>query len=406
MKILHTADWHIGKSLYKFPLYEDMELFFEELIEVIENKKIDVIIVAGDIFDLANPSNKDKEIYFKILAKLMLLRLKIVITAGNHDSARMIEGPAELLKYLNIHVVGQGQDIEKQIIPIFLDESPQIPEVIILAVPFLRDRDVVNSSAGDSTENKITALKNGIINHYDQLISTTKTRFPKIPILAMGHLYLQGASASESEREIQMGTLDGISVHDFASEADYVALGHIHRPQKLHPEGKIRYSGSPIALSFSEREDEKQLIILEIKDHKVFNVETFKLQKYRYLKRFSGTLEDVKAQILGYKNTAPLKTYVEIQVIEKEHDRSKIIELQDFSVLKSDAYEIITSRITFDQQKHHFLENRSDEYIEDLNPTDVFKSKIEETVQNDVEKTALLSVFKELMEVWSEKQSE
>lgn len=406
MKILHTADWHIGKSLYKHDLYEDILLFFEELVEIITQEKIDIVLISGDVFDLANPSNRDKEIYYQFLTSLLKMNVQLVITAGNHDSARMIEAPAQLLKNLNIHVVGQGINVDNQLIHLSVGQGPKFEDIVILAVPYLRDRDVRQSISGEDYDSKVKALREGIINHYKNLVSKAQDRFTNTPIIAMGHLYIQGASTSESERDIQMGNQAGISVQEFDMDYDYMALGHIHRPQRLDPTGKIQYSGSPIALSFSERKDDKQVIIIDIENDKIKSIDNIKLSQYRQLKRFSGTLERVKQEVFSFKNNAPLKALIELHIIEENHDREKIMELIAFASQESTEYKVANHKIQFENHQHELLNQRKNQWISELQPLDVFRSKLDENLQDESLKKDLEAAFIELMEDWQTKQTD
>lgn len=401
MKILHTADWHIGKSLYKYDLYDDLGLFFEELMDIILREKIDILLISGDIFDLANPSNTDKELYYYFLSELLRVQVHVVITAGNHDSARMIEAPAQLMKNLNIQLVGQGVDLEKQIIHLNLGQSPKgQKEIVIAAVPFLRDRDVRTSQAGESVSTKAKNLSEGIVDHYRKLHDMIETRYAGIPSIAMGHLHMQGVSTSDSERDIPIGNLGGISVESFNLGYDYIALGHIHRPQVLNKQKTIQYSGSPIALSFSERKDQKRVVLLELDSENKVTSQHIELNTYRHLKRFSGSLEQVRADLSNYRNEAPLKTLVELHVQEEAYDQQKILELQELASEKNAEYEVVNNKITFSDKKEHLMSTRSESTIEELQPIDVFRSRLEDSIVDPAQKETLEQLFLELLEKW------
>ena len=401
MKILHTADWHIGKSLYKYDLYDDIGLFFQDLLTIIGEEEVDVLLISGDIFDLANPSNKDKELYYQFLADLLKVKVHVVITAGNHDSARMIEAPATLMKNLNIHLVGQGTDLEKQVVHLDLGRGPKgRNEIVIAAVPFLRDRDVRTSQAGESVSVKAKNLAGGIVQHYQNIYDIIQDKHPGVPSIAMGHLHMQGASTSDSERDIPIGNLGGISVESFNLGYDYVALGHIHRPQVLNKQATIQYSGSPIALSFSERKDQKRVVLLELDSNQNILTKHIKLSAYRKLIRFSGSLDEIKAKLSTFKNSAPLKALVELHVEEISNDQTKILELQEIASLKNEEYEVVHNKIRFIEKRDHLMTTRSKSTIEELKPIDVFRSKLEDELIDETQKDALEKLFLELLEKW------
>lgn len=400
MKILHTADWHIGKSLYKHDLYEDIKLFFSELMLIISDENIDVLLISGDIFDLANPSNTDKEIYYQFLTTLMKENIQVVITAGNHDSVRMLEAPKSLLKHLNIHIVGDGRSSDITI-PIS-DPITGSTALIILAVPYLRDRDVRLVQAGESYEQKKLALREAIVAYYKEKQAFAQKLNSEVPIIAMGHLYMQGASTSDSERDIQMGNEAGIPVEDFGDLFTYMALGHIHRPQKINKAGNIRYSGSPIALSFSERKDEKQIIILELQG-KSLNIVSRKLTTYRKLVRLTGTVAEIRASLLSFENDSLLKAYIELQAKEIRRDPSKILELIELSQMDSTKFKIVNNKITFEEGLLGLAQKKTAATIEDLQPIEVFRTKIDEQILDIELKKGLESAFHELLEEWESK---
>lgn len=395
MKILHTADWHIGKSLYKHDLYEDILLFFEELIQIIQEESIDVLLISGDIFDLANPSNHDKEIYYRFLTQLTALNIRTIITAGNHDSVRMLEAPKQLLSFLHIDVVGDASIIENQIFP--LKDKNDAELACILAIPYLRDRDIRQVSAGEKYKDKITATREGIANHYKKVKACAQKMGFKGPFIAMGHLYMQGASISESEREIQIGNTAGISVEQFADLFDYMALGHIHSPQKLNKAGSIRYSGSPISLSFSERSDEKTIVVVNL-SYKEPEIKAIKLKKNRDLIRLIGTVDELKTELAAIRNKKTLIPFIEVHAMEAEKDNVKILELINLAQQESEEYKIVHHKIQFEKHQNKLIAQEQNLTIEEMKPIDVFRSKMNDEIQDDKLKKDLEIKFHELVD--------
>eukprot|EP01136_Pigoraptor_vietnamica_P038977 Opistho-1_new@109018 len=162
MKILHTADWHLGKKLHKYDLHEDQQLFLEWLIAFIQERKIDVLLISGDIFDLANPPAEARMLYYWFLRQMILQKCKIIITGGNHDSVSMLNAPKDILSMLDVIVVGGAM-------PNIEDEIIDLKELIVCAVPYLRDADLRQAVEGETATGRIEAVRNGIKNHYDQL---------------------------------------------------------------------------------------------------------------------------------------------------------------------------------------------------------------------------------------------
>lgn len=400
MKILHTADWHIGKTLYKQSLVPNIKLFFDWLLDTIKEKDIDLLLVSGDIFDLANPSNADKEIYYNLLHQLHILKVACVITAGNHDSPSLLEGPKKLIERLGIHIIGHGGVREDQLIHIKGEDSTAVN---IIAVPYLRDSDIARPQGGLSYEERITALRDGIIAHYKSLKELADAKYPDSLNIAMGHLYIQGASLSDSERDIHIGNQAGLSVQHLDELYDYIALGHIHRPQKLNKEGNIRYSGSPIPLSFSERKDEKEVVILTLEDNKITDISSIKTPSFSPLVRIKDSLENIKTKLQAYRSPGTMSAIIEIHVTEKERDQSIILETISLAETKSPHYSIINYRITFEEQLSALSDLGLSEDIEDLKPAEVFQKRIENEALSKEDKASVLEAFDEVLSLITDK---
>lgn len=273
LTILHTSDWHLGRRLYGRMRYEEFEAFLNWLQETISAQKVDVLIVAGDIFDTMTPSNRAQALYYEFLGKVSKLCCEhIVIVAGNHDSPTFLDAPSKVLKFLNVHVIGTAcDDLNDEVL--VLDAVDGTPHCIIAAVPYLRDRDVRGSHAGESADSKDANVIKGIRAHYDEVASIAKARQEHlsnahqrhIPIIATGHLFAAGSKTTEDDgvRDLYVGSLGQISADMFDDGFDYVALGHLHVPQRVGGCEHIRYSGSPIAMGFGEAKQQKQVLLVE-----------------------------------------------------------------------------------------------------------------------------------------------
>lgn len=273
LTILHTSDWHLGRRLYGRMRYEEFEAFLAWLETTISAQNVDVLIVAGDIFDTMTPSNRAQALYYEFLGKVSTLCCEhIVIVAGNHDSPTFLDAPSQVLKFLNVHVIGTAcEDLNDEVL--ILDDSDGDPHCIIAAVPYLRDRDVRSSSAGESADSKDTNVVKGIRAHYDEVASLAKAAQQSlckrhqrhIPIIATGHLFAAGSKTTEDDgvRDLYVGNLGQISAEMFDESFDYVALGHLHVPQRVGGQEHIRYSGSPIAMGFGEARQQKQVLLVQ-----------------------------------------------------------------------------------------------------------------------------------------------
>lgn len=400
MKILHTADWHIGKVLHRQSLYEDISLFFDWIINYIRDHKIDLLLVSGDIFDLANPSNSDTKLYYHTLYRLSKTNVKIIITGGNHDSISLLDAPSALLDVLDITVIGGARDDKyEEIIPIYSHD--EIPECIVLAVPFLRDKDLRASMQASETGDKSSIINDAIKLHYDDLVRMAKEKYgDSVPLLAMGHLYMKGSISSDSEREIHIGNLEGLDSKIIHPEIDYMALGHIHKPQKIGNKNNIRYSGSPVFLDFSEREYDKMVIEIEIGENEIKSITPVAVPKSREILKFTGDLTSVKNMLKEYQNNYPLTAFIEIEIQENEFDVLKIQATEDMiESVKSEEFKILKNRIIFNHtpDSMKMIQNES-RTIQDLTPLDIFRQKLSENNLNELEMKELTEIYVSLIE--------
>jgi len=281
LTILHTSDWHLGRRLYGRLRYEEFESFLHWLQDTISAQKVDILIVAGDIFDTMTPSNKAQALYYEFLGKVSRSCCQhVVIVAGNHDSPTFLDAPSNVLKFLNVHVIGTAcDDLDDEVL--VLGDDDNNPHCIIAAVPYLRDRDVRSSSAGESGQTKDANVISGICKHYDTVADIAKakqvdlieTHQRYIPIIATGHLFAAGSKTTEDDgvRELYVGSLGKISADMFNDGFDYVALGHLHVPQRVGGRESIRYSGSPIAMGFGEAKQQKQILLVQFGAAEHFN---------------------------------------------------------------------------------------------------------------------------------------
>ncbi len=307
MRIIHTSDWHLGQHFYGKSRAREHQQFLNWLIEQSQCESIDAIIVAGDIFDTGTPPSYAREMYFDFIAKLQLTKCQLVILAGNHDSVAMLSESQSVLQQLSTRVISAASDnIDEQVF--VLNSLKTKAQAVICAIPFIRPRDIVKSYAGQSASEKQQSLQQAITDHYQRLFEqaqilakTESIKGERLPIIATGHLTTIGASPSESVRDIYIGTLEAFPASAFPA-ADYVALGHIHRPQKVTKSEHIRYSGSPIALSFDEAKTQKSIAIAEFKNGELSNVELCDVPCFQALAMVKTDLEKLSENISAVVN--------------------------------------------------------------------------------------------------------
>lgn len=275
MKILHTSDWHLDCRLYDRRRAEEHQSFLNWLCQTVIDRKIDVLIVSGDVYDNRTPTLESQQMYNQFLVQLYKDRLSgksrcrhVIITAGNHDSAAFLETSKQILKYFNITVV--AKEPELVVVSQAGSGEPDDLPAIIAAVPFLSDVELRKSVEGENAAERSRRLMEGIRDVYQNFAQQAEEKkqellhnSPFVPVIATGHLFAQGASslgADGGERDIYVGTLEKFPAGDFPDAFDYIALGHLHVPQVVGKQERIQYSGSPIPIGFGEAKQTKRVI--------------------------------------------------------------------------------------------------------------------------------------------------
>ncbi len=311
-RILHTSDWHLGKMLNEMPREEEHRRFLDWLLQQVIEHEVDAVLVAGDVFDTANPPQSAEALYFNFVAELHAkTRASLVLVAGNHDSPTQLEAPRQALKALRTHVVGTAHlEPSARILPL---PSAEAPRVVLAMLPFLRDRDIRQDKSGESAAEIRKALTTGIQRIYDETAQAAKAAGHTCPIVATGHLTVTGATSSDSEREIHIGGLGSVEAAIFPDIFSYVALGHLHRPQSVGKRDHIRYSGSPILLSFSEANHDKELRLIEISEAEVTH-RPIAIPFFRKLVQLQTSVDTLKADLKSIAGhpTGELTTWVEV----------------------------------------------------------------------------------------------
>lgn len=271
MRILHTADWHIGQTLNGWSREYEHQAFCDALRSVIVTEGVDALLIAGDVFDGINPSGEAQRLLYAAIAGFLRAnpRLQIVITAGNHDPAQRLEAPEAVLNELGVHVLGTlrrdtaGVDLHRHLIP--LSDSTGTVRAHVLAVPFLRQADLPGLQLGATggAEPAVTAAVRAL---HLAMSDAAEAHAGGLPIIAMGHLTCSGGIESEgAERRILIGGEHAVPPDIFPPALSYVALGHLHRPQSLDG-GRVRYSGSPFPMSAAEISYDHGVTLLDLDD--------------------------------------------------------------------------------------------------------------------------------------------
>ncbi|WP_248740696.1 exonuclease SbcCD subunit D C-terminal domain-containing protein [Pseudomonas kribbensis] len=305
MRLFHTSDWHLGQNLHGQERDFEHSCFLEWLLRQLKLAQPDVLLIAGDIFDTVNPPVKAQErLYdFIVSAHEQQPLLTIVMIAGNHDSGSRIELPAPLMRRLRTHALGRvlwlddGQlDSERLLLPL-PNASGEIA-AWCLALPFLRPAEVTGAQLGDN-------YLRGIGQVHEWLIEAANARRqPGQALIAISHAHMAGGSVSEdSERSLIIGNAEALPASLFGPGISYVALGHLHKPQKVNGEERIRYSGSPIPLSFSEISYQHQILDVVLDGETLVSVEPILIPRSVNLQRLGpAPLAEILLQLADLPN--------------------------------------------------------------------------------------------------------
>jgi exonuclease SbcD len=408
MRIIHTSDWHLGQYFYGKSRANEHQQFLHWLLAQVKSHAVDAIIVAGDIFDTATPPSYARQMYFNFISELQAIDCQLIILAGNHDSVSMLAESKTLLSALSTKVIANVTDISNETNlaeQVFtLKNKAGIAQAVICAIPFIRPRDVIKSQAGQSATDKSKQLQQAIVEHYQdlfehaqQLVSQNEQaeKGTKLPIIATGHLTALGVTTSDSVRDIYIGTLEAFPSNAFPA-ADYIALGHIHRAQKVGKTEHIRYSGSPIALSFDEAKQEKRVLLVDFKENKLSTVTELTVPCFQPLAMLKTTLDtlnnDLETLISTLLNDSDIK----------ENEGSKLwldIELANTGILsdlqpkitalvKDFPVEVLLVRRQKQVRTRLLLEKQQDQStLSELTLDEVFDSRLQQEVWLDENNT-------------------
>lgn len=398
MKVLHTSDWHLGATLYTKRRYDEAEQFLQWLVHTIREEMVDVLLIAGDVFDTSLASNRAQELYYRFLQESSTTCCSdIIITAGNHDSPTFLDAPKALLKALNIHVIASvPEHIEDEIIP--LHDTEGNVRALVAAVPFLHDRDIRRAEDGETLSDKQEKLIYGIREHYEEAYrictQITRTLDHAVPLIAMGHLFCAGGMVRDDDgvRDLYVGSLAHIPASLLPSGFDYYAFGHLHAPQKVAGNEFIRYSGAPLAMGFSEANAKKSVILLEI-DEKEKHTREIPIPVFHPLARITGDDESIPIrieQLLQEKKAVYLE-------IENTSNRPSALRREDYEAM------VDGSRVEILSLKNSMMRNSilkgsfSEESLDDIDEYQVFDRLLTDREIGDEERLLLTDMYREII---------
>ena len=391
MRIIHTSDWHLGQNFYSKSRAAEHSAFLDWLLTSAQAHEVDAIIVAGDIFDTGSPPSYARELYNRFVVQLQQTGCQLVVLAGNHDSVATLNESRDILAFLKTTVVASAGHA-----PFILPQRDGTPGAIFCPVPFLRPRELVTSQAGHSGGEKQQLLLNAISDYYQQQYEAAcALRGDRpLPIVASGHLTTVGASKSDAVRDIYIGTLAAIPAWHFPP-VDYVALGHIHRAQKIGGSEHIRYSGSPIALSFDETGKSKSVNLVTFSDGHLAEVLPLTVPVTQPLAVLKGDFSSISEQLTQWRD-APQEAVVwlDIEITSDEylHDIQRKIQAQTED-LPVEVLLVRRSRA----QRERILAGERRETLSELQVEEVFERRLAQETLEEAQRLRLTQLFNETL---------
>ncbi|MDE4908333.1 exonuclease SbcCD subunit D C-terminal domain-containing protein [Methanogenium marinum] len=373
--------------------------FLDWLADVIERESVDLLLVTGDIFDNGTPSARSQTLYYRFLTKAAAAGCRhIIITAGNHDSPAFLEAPHEILEALNIHVVGTA-GAGKPGGTFLLDGSDKTPQLIVAAVPFLRDRDIRRSAPGASIGEKASQVREGVRSLYNEAweaaCAMQPSSGPKVPVIITGHLFAAGGKTIEGDgvRDQVAGFIERVGADIFPTDAAYVALGHLHVPQTVAGINTIRYPGSPIPVGFGEAEQRKEVILVTTGSEIPTVVRPVPVPQFRRLATIQGDLLTIRHKIGELRMTGgPVWAEViyngSVLPGDLMGEVTGMTEGSEIEVLKVKDIRLVSEALSAYQ---------SCEELEELTETEVFERCMETADIPSEQQERLMATFREVL---------
>lgn len=377
MKIIHLADLHIGKRVNEFSMIDDQKYILNQILEIIDKEKPDAVIIAGDVYDKQVPSIEAVELLDSFISDISKRKTTTFIISGNHDSAERLAFGSSLMAMGKIYIspVYNGK-ISKYTL------KNDFGSANFYLLPFVKPSHVKRFFPDKKVESYTDAIK--------VVVDNLKLDTSEINIL-IAHQFVTGASRTESE-EISVGGLDNVDASVF-EDFDYVALGHIHRPQKIGTE-RIRYCGTPLKYSFSEVNDTKSVSIIEINSKEDFNLRTIPLVPKRDMRKIRGTYEELITKT-NYENTNT-DDYIHVTLTDEFNVADAI---QKLRVIYKNIMKLEYDNIRTREFRKINLDNM---VIENKNPLEIFSEfyKLQNNKEmNDEQKEIIKKIMEE---VWEE----
>jgi exonuclease SbcD len=402
MRLLHTSDWHLGQNFMGKSRQAEHQALIDWLVTQIHEHAVDAVLIAGDVFDTGTPPSYARELYSQLVVRLHEAGVALLILGGNHDSVATLRESSALLERLSASVVPSADTPQNQVrtLPLRRTGGETTPGCVVCAIPFIRARDVMQSEFGQSAADKQQLLLRSIQTYYQAVFEAANAHREKLsselgrklPLIATGHLTTVGASTTESVREIYVGSLDAFPTSAFPP-VDYLALGHIHRAQKVGGLEHIRYSGSPIALSFDEAEQQKEMLLVDLDESGLNAVAPLLIPAFQPLIALRGNLKSLSEAFARIARDASPERPVWLEVTVAEDDYLADLPARIQALTEGLPLEVLRIRRERGSAAAQ-LSADSGVTLDELDPHDVFARRLEHEDMSDDLRQALTERYR------------
>jgi exonuclease SbcD len=404
MKLLHTSDWHLGRTLYaKKERVEEHIRFLQWLLDLIRDHAVDILLIAGDIFDSTTPGNISLKMYYDFLLKVRNCGCNhVVVIGGNHDSPGLLDAPKDILSALNVKVVGKACENPEDEVFVLTGENKQ-PLAIICAVPFLRERDISKYTEGETYSDRSQRIAGCIRKHYEAVAEIARNKQNEwggnIPVIATGHLSVAGGKtiADDGVRDTYIGSIECVGSDIFSQDFDYVALGHYHIPSAISD--SVRYCGSPVPMGFGEANQQKKVIIVDFENSNK-TITEIPIPVFQQLASIAGDKECICDKLKQLKETGE-SVWAEIVYEGNEM-------FADFAAWTAEQTADTKIEIVISRNKQYLdrVLTREDaaKSLEELNEYDVFDKLLDGKDFPEAQKSELKTLYKDIINEMNEKE--
>lgn len=313
MRFIHTSDWHIGRTIRGQERWDEVHSLLEEIASFVETQKVELVALSGDVFDVLTPPAEAERVVYDFFCRMNLLKVPVVVIAGNHDSPQRFDSRAGLFSIAGVYVAGRASK-DAVFRPIVRSGA----EVIVGALPFLSEKSVIKGI--DYMEKSETELKGGYTDKIEAMIRALSQNFkPESINILMTHLYFEGSIPSHTERQIDLTNAYAVPAQAIPPHLNYFAVGHIHKQQKIKRTAvPSYYSGSIMKLDFGEEKDQKGFLLVDAKPGVPSNVEFVELSSVRNLMTFESPFDELEKRADEINASVGPKGYAKIRVHHKE----------------------------------------------------------------------------------------